>query len=58
MEARCNGVPIQNNWNNWKDVPSRTQISDLLSNDLKRRGFIFVGFYYLLLYDASNWNGK
>lgn len=37
------GVPIQNNWDNWKDVPSRTQISDLLSNDLKRRGFIFVG---------------
>jgi DNA-3-methyladenine glycosylase I len=37
------GVPKQNNWNNWKDVPSRTQISDLLSNDLKRRGFIFVG---------------
>jgi DNA-3-methyladenine glycosylase I len=37
------GVPIQNNWNNWKDVPSRTQISDLLSNDLKNRGFIFVG---------------
>jgi DNA-3-methyladenine glycosylase I len=37
------GVPKQNNWNNWKNVPSRTQISDLLSNDLKRRGFIFVG---------------
>jgi DNA-3-methyladenine glycosylase I len=37
------GKPKQNHWKSWTDVPSRTQISDVLSNDLKKRGFIFVG---------------
>ena len=37
------GEPEQNDWDDWKDVPSRTQISDCLSNNLKKKGFTFVG---------------
>jgi len=36
------GKPKQNHWQTWTDVPSKTQISDVLSNDLKKRDFIFV----------------
>jgi DNA-3-methyladenine glycosylase I len=38
-----NGKPIQNHYETIKDVPATTPISDLLSKDLKRRGFKFVG---------------
>ncbi len=38
-----NSHPIQNNWKNAKQVPTKTVISDLMSKDLKRRGFKFVG---------------
>ena len=34
---------IQNNWKTMKDVPVTTKESDLLSKDLKKRGFKFVG---------------
>lgn len=37
------GRPKQNEWKSWKEIPSRTEISDILSKDLKRRGFVFVG---------------
>lgn len=37
------GKPIQNHWRELKSVPSRTDISDKLSKDLKKRGFKFVG---------------
>jgi len=37
------GKPKQNEWKSWKEIPSRTEISDILSKDLKRRGFVFVG---------------
>jgi DNA-3-methyladenine glycosylase I len=37
------GRPKQNEWKSWMEIPSRTEISDLLSKDLKRRGFVFVG---------------
>lgn len=37
------GVPKQNQWITCEDVPLRTSISDLLSDDLKMRSFIFVG---------------
>jgi DNA-3-methyladenine glycosylase I len=30
-------------WESWKDVPARTLESDRMSQDLKRRGFTFVG---------------
>ncbi len=37
------GVPIRNSWQSLKDVPASTAVSDLLSRDLKKRGFRFVG---------------
>jgi DNA-3-methyladenine glycosylase I len=38
-----NGRPIVHNLKNLKDYPLTTPESDALSNDLKRRGFKFVG---------------
>lgn len=35
--------PIINSWKGLKQVPSRTRESDSMSNDLKKRGFNFVG---------------
>jgi len=35
--------PKQNAWRSIQEVPARTPESDALSNDLKRRGFTFVG---------------
>lgn len=37
------GAPIINHWQSLCDVPATTGISDTLSNDLKKRGFRFVG---------------
>jgi len=37
------GVPIQNRWTRPQEVPASTAQSDALSQDLKRRGFGFVG---------------
>ncbi len=37
------GKPIQNRWKTLKQLPPRTRESDLLSKDLKTRGFSFVG---------------
>ena len=37
------GRPISNVWPGLADLPPRSPISDRLSNDLKRRGFTFVG---------------
>ena len=35
--------PVQNAWKHANDVPASTPLSDLLSKDLKKRGFTFVG---------------
>jgi len=37
------GTPLQNTWTRIAEVPARTELSDTLSRDLKRRGFNFVG---------------
>ena len=37
------GTPIQNRWRRTSDVPARTAESDVMSRDLVRRGFKFVG---------------
>ncbi|NME67420.1 DNA-3-methyladenine glycosylase I [Flammeovirga aprica] len=34
---------IQNNWKTMEEVPTKTEISDRMSKDLKKRGFKFVG---------------
>lgn len=35
--------PIKNSFKNYKDAPAKTELSDKLSKDLKKRGFKFVG---------------
>lgn len=37
------GKPIQNKWENFADIPTRTEISDLMSKTLKKKGFKFIG---------------
>ena len=37
------GTPIQNHWATTKELPAKTEISGILSKDLKKRGFKFVG---------------
>ncbi len=41
--AFVGGRPIRNRWRSLREVPARTDVSDALSRDLKRRGFRFVG---------------
>lgn len=36
-------TPIRNRWRLRGDVPPRTELSDLMSKDMKKRGFNFVG---------------
>ena len=38
-----NEKPIVNNWKEMKELPSNTELSDIISKDLKKRGFKFVG---------------
>lgn len=37
------GKPLINQWKTMKEIPASTEISDRLSNDLKKRGFTFAG---------------
>lgn len=37
------GTPIKNNFKSLKELPAKTELSDLISKDLKKRGFNFVG---------------
>ncbi|CAN5218962.1 DNA-3-methyladenine glycosylase I [soil metagenome] len=37
------GKPIINAWENIKQVPASSEVSDAMSKDLKKRGFNFVG---------------
>jgi len=38
-----NGKPIKNKLKTLNELPARTELSDLISKDLKQRGFNFVG---------------
>ncbi|WP_456461550.1 DNA-3-methyladenine glycosylase I [Lutibacter sp.] len=38
-----NGKPIINNWGNLREIPAATSLSNMISKDLKKRGFKFVG---------------
>jgi DNA-3-methyladenine glycosylase I len=38
-----NGKPIKNKYKTLKELPAKTKLSDLISKDLKNRGFNFVG---------------
>ena len=37
------GKPVVNHWKSLSEVPAKTDVSDAMSKDLKRRGFNFVG---------------
>jgi DNA-3-methyladenine glycosylase I len=37
------GKPKRNEWKSLSEVPSRTEISDALSKDMKTKGFVFLG---------------
>lgn len=43
MWGFVDGKPIQNRWKSTSQVPASTPVSDLLSKELKRAGFRFVG---------------
>lgn len=43
MWSFVDGSPIKNSWKNSSDVPASTVTSELISKDLKKRGFKFVG---------------
>jgi DNA-3-methyladenine glycosylase I len=47
--------PIINHFNKAHDVPSRTRMSDIVSSDLKKRGFKFIGptIIYSLMQDIG-----
>ena len=44
------GKPIQNSYKTIKDLPAETEISKLISKDLKKRGFSFVGSTIIYAY--------
>ena len=44
------GKPIINRWQSFDEVPLRTEISDALSKDLKKRGMSFVGSTIIYAY--------
>ncbi len=37
------GKPIQNTWTSISDVPAKTELSETIARDLKKRGFKFCG---------------
>jgi DNA-3-methyladenine glycosylase I len=37
------GIPKQNSWRSMAELPATTAVSDMMSKDLKKRGFNFVG---------------
>jgi len=37
------GVPIVNHWISKNDVPSKSELSEIISKDMKERGFSFLG---------------
>ncbi len=44
------GKPVLNDWKNMSEVPARTELSDQISKDLKKRGFKFVGSTIIYAY--------
>ena len=45
-----NNKPLTNHWKQFKDVPTKTTVSDALSKDLKKRGMTFVGSTIMYAY--------
>ena len=53
-----NGEPIQGRWRTLRDIPATTPESDVLSKDLRRRGFRFVGSTIMYAVHAGSWHGE
>ena len=51
--AYVDGQPIVNNWKSLKEVPAKTELSDEISKDLKKRGMSFVGSTIIYAYMQS-----
>jgi len=45
-----NNRPIVNRWRSLDEIPTKTELSERVSNDLKRRGFKFVGSTVMYAY--------
>lgn len=45
-----NHNPIRNNYKSMKELPSKTDLSDTISKDLKKKGFKFVGSVTIYAY--------
>lgn len=45
-----NGTPVCNSWNDISEIPAKTELSDQISKDLKKRGFKFVGSTIIYAY--------
>ena len=45
-----NHQPIQNHFKTHSDIPAKTELSDIISKDLKKRGFKFVGSTIIYAY--------
>lgn len=48
--AYVDGTPIINSWKDETEVPAKTDLSDQISKDLKKRGFKFVGSTIIYAY--------
>jgi len=48
-----NNKPIINHWENFEDIPASTELSDIISKDLKKLGFKFVGSTIVYAYMQS-----
>ena len=52
--AFVNHQPIVNHWTQLSDIPAKTELSDLISADLRKRGFKFVGSTVCLFSHAGH----
>jgi len=43
MWSFMGGKPLVNQWKKMKQIPAKTELADIISRDLKARGFKFVG---------------
>lgn len=48
--AYVDNKPIKNNFETFEDMPTKTEISDAISKDLKKRGMSFVGSTIIYAY--------
>ncbi len=42
IEKHSRGKPLNNGFRSLKELPARTELSELISMDLKKRGFKFI----------------